>query len=45
MTELLYQTDSYTKEFDAKVTSILPAERAVILDRSAFYPGGGGAAL
>ncbi|HEU4746843.1 MAG TPA: alanyl-tRNA editing protein [Anaerolineales bacterium] len=42
MTELLYQTDSYTKEFDARVVSILPAERAVILDRSAFYPGGGG---
>ena len=42
MTELLYQTDSYTKEFGAKVTSILPAERAVILDRTAFYPGGGG---
>jgi len=42
MTELLYQTDSYTKEFDAKVTSVLPAERAVVLDRSAFYPGGGG---
>jgi misacylated tRNA(Ala) deacylase len=42
MTELLYQTDSYTKEFDAKVASILPAERAVILDRTAFYPGGGG---
>lgn len=42
MTELLYQTDSYTKEFDAKVISILPAERAVVLDRTAFYPGGGG---
>jgi misacylated tRNA(Ala) deacylase len=42
MTELLYQTDSYLQEFDAKVTSILPAERAVVLDRTAFYPGGGG---
>jgi misacylated tRNA(Ala) deacylase len=42
MTELLYQTDSYTKEFDAKVVAVLPAERAVALDRSAFYPGGGG---
>ena len=42
MTELLYQTDSYTKEFDAKVTSVFPAERAVVLDRTAFYPGGGG---
>lgn len=42
MTELLYQTDSYIKEFDAVITSILEAERAVILDRTAFYPGGGG---
>ncbi|HET9913545.1 MAG TPA: alanyl-tRNA editing protein [Anaerolineales bacterium] len=42
MTELLYQTDSYLQEFDAEVTSILPAERAVVLDRTAFYPGGGG---
>lgn len=42
MTDLLYQTDSYTKEFDAKVTSVLPTERAVVLDRTTFYPGGGG---
>ena len=42
MTELLYQLDSYTKEFDAKVASVLPTERAVVLDRTAFYPGGGG---
>jgi misacylated tRNA(Ala) deacylase len=42
MTELLFQTDSYTKEFDAVVTSVSPAERAVVLDRTAFYPGGGG---
>ncbi|HXF86114.1 MAG TPA: alanyl-tRNA editing protein [Anaerolineales bacterium] len=42
MTELLYQTDSYLQEFDATVLSVLPQERAVILDRTAFYPGGGG---
>ncbi len=42
MTELLYQTDSYIKEFEANVTSVLPVERAVVLDRTAFYPGGGG---
>jgi len=42
MTELLYQTDSYMQEFDAEVTSVLPAERAFILNRTAFYPGGGG---
>jgi misacylated tRNA(Ala) deacylase len=42
MTELLYQTDSYLQEFDATVTAVLPEQRAVVLDRSAFYPGGGG---
>jgi len=42
MTTLLYQTDSYLKEFDALVTAALPEENAVVLDRSAFYPGGGG---
>jgi len=42
MTELLYQTDSYLQEFDAHVTIVLQEERAVVLDRSAFYPGGGG---
>src|SRR5262245_33732054 len=42
MTELLYQTDSYLREFDAQITSVLLEERAVVLDRSAFYPGGGG---
>ena len=42
MTELLYQTDSYLQEFEANVLSVLPEERAVVLDRTAFYPGGGG---
>ena len=42
MTELLYQTDSYLREFDATITSILAEERGLILDRTAFYPGGGG---
>lgn len=42
MTELLYQTDSYLTEFDANVTSVLKDERAIVLDRTAFYPGGGG---
>jgi misacylated tRNA(Ala) deacylase len=41
MTELLYQRDSYLKEFDARVQAITD-EGAVILDRTAFYPGGGG---
>jgi misacylated tRNA(Ala) deacylase len=42
MTELLYQTDSYLQEFDANVISVLQEERTVVLDRTAFYPGGGG---
>ena len=42
MTDLLYQTDSYLQEFDGTISSVLLAERAVILDRTAFYPGGGG---
>jgi len=40
MTELLYQTDSYLREFDAVVTAV--EGNAVALDRTAFYPGGGG---
>jgi len=42
MTELLYQTDSYLQEFEANVLSVLTDERAVVLDRTAFYPSGGG---
>ena len=42
MTELLYQTDSYLREFDAVVTAAQEETRAVILDKTAFYPGGGG---
>jgi misacylated tRNA(Ala) deacylase len=42
MTTLLYQTDSYLKEFSATITSVDDETRAVVLDQSAFYPGGGG---
>lgn len=42
MTELLYQTDSYLKEFEATVTAIDPENHGIILNRTAFYPGGGG---
>ena len=42
MTTLLYQTDAYLKEFTATVISVDVNTRAVILDQSAFYPGGGG---
>jgi misacylated tRNA(Ala) deacylase len=40
MTDLLYHHDSYLKEFEAVV--IDAAENSVELDRTAFYPGGGG---
>lgn len=42
MTELLYLEDSYLKEFTAKVVKIAVEENAVVLDRTAFYPTGGG---
>ena len=40
MTEELFLEDSYLGEFDARVTRL--AGREVVLDRTAFYPGGGG---
>jgi misacylated tRNA(Ala) deacylase len=40
MTEELFLTDSYTKEFEARVVKL--DGREVTLDRTAFYPGGGG---
>jgi len=42
MSDLLYQTDSYLKDFDAVVIAVEAEARTVILDRTAFYPGGGG---
>jgi misacylated tRNA(Ala) deacylase len=42
MTELLYQTDSYLQTFEATVVEVDEANHGVILDRTAFYPGGGG---
>jgi misacylated tRNA(Ala) deacylase len=42
MTELLYQTDAYLKEFTATVTSVDADNNGVFLDRTVFYPGGGG---
>lgn len=40
MTDLLYYDSSYTQEFDATVTAV-DGDR-VALNRTAFYPGGGG---
>jgi misacylated tRNA(Ala) deacylase len=38
--ELLYLRDSYLREFDARVVAV--RDDAVALDRTAFYPTGGG---
>jgi misacylated tRNA(Ala) deacylase len=40
MTELLCQSDAYLREFDATVTAVNGDQ--VALDRTAFYPRGGG---
>jgi misacylated tRNA(Ala) deacylase len=39
-TVLLYQADSYMREFDARVVAVEGS--AVALDQTAFFPGGGG---
>ncbi len=40
MTDALYAADAYVREFEAVVTGYV--EGGVMLDRTAFYPGGGG---
>lgn len=40
MTEPLYHTDAYLKEFEATMVAVEGG--AIVLDRTAFYPGGGG---
>ena len=42
MTEALYHLDSYSKEFDAKVMAHHEELHAIALDKTAFFPGGGG---
>ena len=42
MTKLLYQTNSYLKEFSAKVVNVMADTHTILLDQTAFYPGGGG---
>ncbi|HLD02417.1 MAG TPA: alanyl-tRNA editing protein, partial [Candidatus Nanoarchaeia archaeon] len=41
MTDALYLNDSYLKEFDATIESVTDG-KYVVLDRTAFYPKGGG---
>ena len=40
MTELLYTTDAYVQNFAAVVTAV--TDDGIILNKTAFYPGGGG---
>jgi misacylated tRNA(Ala) deacylase len=44
MTELLYYLDAYCQSFDAKITAVeaQDGKTRIALDRTAFYPGGGG---
>ncbi len=42
MTELMYQLDSACRHFTARVSGEDLSAHAVALDRTAFYPGGGG---
>lgn len=41
-TLLLFQTDSYARECDATVVDVDSEARTVLLDRTVFYPQGGG---
>jgi misacylated tRNA(Ala) deacylase len=42
MTDLLYLRDAYLREFTARVLEVDQEGRRVVLDRTAFYPTGGG---
>jgi misacylated tRNA(Ala) deacylase len=42
VTENLFHFDSYLREFDAAVTGVVSDGRGAVLDRTAFFPGGGG---
>lgn len=44
MTERLYYTDAYLREFDASIVrvEVLNGRTALVLDRTAFYPTSGG---
>ena len=44
MTQKLYEADSYVQKFTAHILRCTPAKDgyAVVLDRTAFFPEGGG---
>jgi misacylated tRNA(Ala) deacylase len=42
MSEKIYSTDSYARQMDAVVREVNREDARVLLDRTVFYPGGGG---
>ncbi len=42
MTEKYYNQNPYAREFEAEIVQLDPGGQTLALDRSAFYPGGGG---
>lgn len=42
MTDKIYATDAYAREMSAVVVQVDTDDNRVLLDRSVFYPGGGG---
>ncbi len=42
MTDKIYSTEQYAREMDAVVVDVDPEDNRVLLDRTVFYPGGGG---
>ena len=42
MTDRLYSTDQYARGVDATIVDVDPDDGRVLLDRTVFYPGGGG---
>ncbi len=42
MTDRIYSTDQYAREVDAQIMDVDRDDGRVLLDRTVFYPGGGG---
>ncbi len=42
MTDKIYSTDAYAREMDARVVEVDRDDGRLLLDRTVFYPGGGG---
>jgi misacylated tRNA(Ala) deacylase len=42
MTDRIYSTDQYAAAMDASIVDVDPDDGRVLLDRTVFYPGGGG---